>query len=327
MRYTIPGDLISIAYGDQELGGPKSVFLSVTDKRLEWNDKNTKQVNKVTESIGIQDGSGSYLNLYTGQYGIGVKVDDQTMVVFLKRFGVTDDQISNLPLKIPFNDATPKSKQKRVGSSRVCNFCKTKNTTCQDCMKCKSVHYCSKDCQRSDWKIHKLFCGLRCDDLSTKDSTSSTMDTVKAFLLPEGSDSPTMIHLPLKNITSSEGRYEKLYFNGFIDGFTNRIRSDLFTDSSIRNLPHAYHLIFKDDVSESQENQCILRLFQITAKKQGAKSKKYPVVKSHWKDNVIIVKAIPSTTADPGKYQDISIADATEAVKFLYKYTGSHGLL
>ena len=55
------------------------------------------------------------------------------------------------------------------------------------------------------------------------------------------------------------------------------------------HLPHAYHLIFKDDVSESQENQCILHLFQITAKNQGAKSKKYPVVMSHWKDNVIIV--------------------------------------
>ena len=94
------------------------------------------------------------------------------------------------------------------------------------------------------------------------------------------------------------------------------------------HLPHAYHLIFKDDVSESQENQCILRLFQITAKKQGAKSKKYPVVMSHWKDNVIIVKAMPSTTADPVNTKiSPSQVPLKRWVKFLYKYTGRHGLL
>ena len=56
------------------------VFLAVHDKRLEYDPESTAEVNKVTESIGIGDGGGSYLNLHTGVTGFGSMVDDTNIL-------------------------------------------------------------------------------------------------------------------------------------------------------------------------------------------------------------------------------------------------------
>ncbi len=32
------------------------------------------------------------------------------------------------------------------------------NHTASKCGKCKAVFYCSKECQKSDWNLHKVFC-------------------------------------------------------------------------------------------------------------------------------------------------------------------------
>lgn len=61
-RFKIEGDPIHVAYGvDEEIGA--GVFLSVFDRRLEWNEEANDEVNKVTESIGVKDGGGSYFDL------------------------------------------------------------------------------------------------------------------------------------------------------------------------------------------------------------------------------------------------------------------------
>jgi len=44
--------------------------------------------------------------------------------------------------------------------NRVCAFCKAKPKTLPllQCSRCKKVIYCNRDCQRGDWKVHKLVC-------------------------------------------------------------------------------------------------------------------------------------------------------------------------
>ncbi|RIB12198.1 P-loop containing nucleoside triphosphate hydrolase protein [Gigaspora rosea] len=37
-----------------------------------------------------------------------------------------------------------------------CNICKKSTKRC--CSKCKQIYYCSKKCQKKDWKIHKEYC-------------------------------------------------------------------------------------------------------------------------------------------------------------------------
>ena len=43
--------------------------------------------------------------------------------------------------------------------NKRCKTCKSKNKEdLKSCSVCKIVYYCSKECQRKDWKDHKLEC-------------------------------------------------------------------------------------------------------------------------------------------------------------------------
>ena len=46
---------------------------------------------------------------------------------------------------------------------RVCFNCSKSQAELPDplkrCAKCQSEHYCSRECQKADWKVHKMVCG------------------------------------------------------------------------------------------------------------------------------------------------------------------------
>jgi len=42
-------------------------------------------------------------------------------------------------------------------TSRVCNVCNKLSQTCKKCA-CRTIYYCSTDCQKADWKRHKNEC-------------------------------------------------------------------------------------------------------------------------------------------------------------------------
>ena len=73
----------------------------------------------------------------------------------------------------------------------------------------------------------------------------------------------------------------------------------------------------------STMNDCILNLFKKIEKKNNSDSMpRHP----HWCNNVIVVKRKPGTR-EHHEYQDISPADATEVIKFLYMYTAEKSLI
>jgi len=41
--------------------------------------------------------------------------------------------------------------------SRVCNICLKQSQNCKKCA-CRTIYYCSTDCQKADWKSHKKHC-------------------------------------------------------------------------------------------------------------------------------------------------------------------------
>lgn len=45
-----------------------------------------------------------------------------------------------------------------AAKANYCSYC-TNPKASSICSKCKAVHYCAKECQRGDWKLHKDLCG------------------------------------------------------------------------------------------------------------------------------------------------------------------------
>ena len=51
--------------------------------------------------------------------------------------------------------------QMKINDAFIKNCCHTcgKKTTCKKCAKCEEISYCSRKCQKIDWKRHKKECG------------------------------------------------------------------------------------------------------------------------------------------------------------------------
>lgn len=180
-RYEIhDGDNIRVTFGVTDDDASR-VFLSVYDNRIKYDPYASAGVNKVAECIQCS-GDGCFLDLHTGSNGFGHRVDDDTMATYLRRYGVTEDQIGFLPLHL---------KDKKRPESDFCNVCGKKTT--KKCSKCKDVHYCLQNCQKDVWLIHKVFCGI---EIVPSLATTDTM-TAKALLLTADNAIPQLVEIPI----------------------------------------------------------------------------------------------------------------------------------
>lgn len=68
-------------------------------------------------------------------------------------------------------DITPSIQVKWTKSNtpiRRCQYCFKTDEKLSKCSGCKVVHYCSKECQKQGWKIHKVYC-KSCNEGSKED--------------------------------------------------------------------------------------------------------------------------------------------------------------
>jgi hypothetical protein len=238
-RFTIEGSPISIAYGYDFSCG---IFLSVYDRRLMYNEKASCEVNEVAESIGVKDGGGSYFDLHTGPTGFGMKVSDDTMRVYLQRYGVPQKQIDKIFRENIMEDFYGAKKFENLSLDEPCSdkclFCNNdKNKTC---LKCKTVYSPCQICETKDWFTHK-FNSCKCK-VASKDEQN--LKQVNGILLPVNSEKPVLTQIKVETKFDKE---EDHYFESpclksfFGDNFLgssmiagNPLRKDkVFTDTLI----------------------------------------------------------------------------------------------
>ena len=102
------------------------------------------------EPVGIFDGGGSYFNLHTAKQGFGLRVDNKTMAMYLRRYGVTSDNDAGI-LSLLESEEVPATKKICIVCTQLGKFV---------CSKCANLNYCSKECQASHWKLHKVHCKM-----------------------------------------------------------------------------------------------------------------------------------------------------------------------
>jgi len=264
-------------------------------------------VNAVTSQVGDGDGGGSYFDLHTGSIGFGIKVDHETMAVYLKRFGVPQEMIDGLPLKVP---KTKKLVKKISQLPATCVACS--NEASKRCDQCRLMPYCSDKCQRSDWKTHKWFCRLAPfpDDAPT---TPGRATGIVGILLPASAKEPELVEVPWKEVVDEDDGQVFHYPNveEFLGaGFIGEIRSDYLPSRPFAHLPHSLHLKFRDRfmVDGSEENRCIANLLGEERSELAAA----------WRGNIVVLKAVGGGN-DP-HFVNMGLRDTHDIVEFIFQY-------
>jgi hypothetical protein len=99
-RFEIKSDHITFAYGWDKCNG---YFISVFDKRLEWKEGASDEVNSITVKIGVMDGGGSYFDLHTGSNGYGFEVSQATLAEYMRRYGAPESHVNSVKLGRDFS--------------------------------------------------------------------------------------------------------------------------------------------------------------------------------------------------------------------------------
>ncbi|KAK1637185.1 putative MYND domain protein [Colletotrichum phormii] len=112
-----------------------------------------------------------------------------------------------------------------------CTVCKKgpPQVTLKNCAKCSTTPYCSRDCQKADWKSHKKTCGLT--DASAQPRAGNTTSTGTALSPPKGLDQPiTRPFTKLDNGTWLHDRPEADVYRLLIDAYRLHVEDEYNID-------------------------------------------------------------------------------------------------
>ncbi|KAK4232691.1 tudor domain-protein 1 [Achaetomium macrosporum] len=117
--------------------------------------------------------------------------------------------------------------------ARSCTFCHKSppEVTLKNCAKCSATPYCSRDCQKADWKAHKKVCGKGGGN-STGTPGASRADTMLSP--PKGLDQPIAKPFTrLDNNTWLHDRPEKDVYRLLIDAYRLRVEDNYNFDGDV----------------------------------------------------------------------------------------------
>ncbi|GME25498.1 hypothetical protein M1813_003692 [Neofusicoccum parvum] len=118
-----------------------------------------------------------------------------------------------------------------------CAICGKTDGNIKRCAKCHTTHYCSRDCQKADWKTHKKSCAI---NVASASAASSTITNGTSTRTPPKNLS-VQIDKPFTRLDSGtwlHDRPEKDVYKLLIDTFRLRLNDDynleaINTDGSV----------------------------------------------------------------------------------------------
>ncbi|KAI0455976.1 putative MYND domain protein [Xylaria acuta] len=106
----------------------------------------------------------------------------------------------------------------------TCNTCKKASPELKKCAKCTTTLYCSRDCQKADWKTHKKICGKQAHERS---QTGSEPSAATVLSPPKGLEKPiTKPFARLDNNTYLHDRPEQDVYRVLIDAYRMRLEDE-----------------------------------------------------------------------------------------------------
>lgn len=195
--------------------------------------------------------------------------------------------------------------------AHTCTICNASDAKL--CSSCHSISYCSKECQKADWPLHKTICkGLT--TLLPRPSPSHKL----AFLFPVDSKEPKLIWINCEHqIDEDDGiAWEKADVCSILE--TENVDSKYGTSAEYKpitrnplrgiNLNHTLKVICRDAflIDGSTPNICV---------RQTTRGK----MKHNWCGPIVAMRQ-PGTNVDPRFYEDITAADLRVVVDYFLLY-------
>jgi splicing suppressor protein 51 len=113
-----------------------------------------------------------------------------------------------------------------------CNTCKKTDSEVENlkrCAKCQTTYYCSRDCQKADWKVHKKVCSKNASTRQSSTFDPSRIESNDSYSTPRVTNLEKQIPNPftrLDNDTYLHDRPEKDVYQLLIDCFHMRQEDD-----------------------------------------------------------------------------------------------------
>jgi hypothetical protein len=152
--------------------------------------------------------------------------------------------------------------------SRHCVICEKSHSDL--CSRCKGVAYCSKECQKADWAVHKLLYATFANfDLSKRPSP----DHFRGFHIPEENEKPACIWMKctinsypkLDNYSELHSRHENPQTGVVNFGVDDMSRALHISRDQVfgRTLPATVRIHYSDNCADTaKSNRCVQKIYK-----------------------------------------------------------------
>lgn len=185
-----------------------------------------------------------------------------------------------------------------------CSVClkKTKNK----CSKCNQTYYCSKECLKKEWLIHKLVC----DALPFPKKINEPNKNVYAFYLSENSEKVELVQVEIKRKYDEDDYFEVAELNSFLGNDTRGL-------SYMSRNPYNKSRIMKDTLLICYRDN----FFNDGSKINKVVQKMTNGLNPHdWRGSVVIMKTLGTNLQSNSSYLDIELKDMTDVYDFFFGY-------